>query len=146
MLYLDTSLIISALSNEPASGQAQAWLAEQAPGRLLISPWTATEVPSALGIKVRTGQITPAERGAALALFHRQTSQSFTTASVASTHFHVAARYLDQYELGLRASDALHLAVAASEGAQMCTLDRRMATAGPVLGVPTILVSSIGAT
>jgi hypothetical protein len=146
MLYLGTSLIISALSNERASGQAQVWLADQDPSRLLISEWTVTEVSSALGIKVRTGQITLAERAAALVLFHRQTSQSFTVASVAGPHFRVAAGYLDQYELGLRASDALHLAVAAGEGAQMCTLDRRMATAGPVLGVPTILVSSIGAT
>jgi predicted nucleic acid-binding protein len=145
-LYLDTSLIVSALTIEPGSKQSQAWFGEQDPQQFLISEWTATEVSSALGIKLRTGQLTVVERAAALALFHQLTAASFTVASVVGTHFRMAAGYLDRYELGLRASDALHLAVAADEGAQICTLDRRMAAAGPALGVPTILVSSVGVT
>jgi uncharacterized protein len=52
MLYLDTSLVVSALSNERASKQTQAWLAEQESQQLLISEWTVTEVSSALGTKI----------------------------------------------------------------------------------------------
>ncbi len=47
---------------------------------------------------------------------------------------------MDQQGLGLRAGDALHLAVAAEHGATLWTLDVRMAEAGPVLGVVTGVV------
>jgi predicted nucleic acid-binding protein len=57
--------------------------------------------------------------------------------SVAASHFRIAAKYVDQHALGLRAGDALHLAVAADHGAVVCTLDQRLAEAGPVLGVAT---------
>jgi hypothetical protein len=47
---------------------------------------------------------------------------------------------VDQQGLGLRAGDALHLAVAAEHGATLWTLDVRLAEAGPVLGVATGVV------
>ena len=48
---------------------------------------------------------------------------------------------VDQHMLGLRAGDALHLATASEHGATVHTLDRRLAEAGPVLGVPTRLLA-----
>jgi predicted nucleic acid-binding protein len=39
--------------------------------------------------------------------------------------------------LGLRAGDALHLAVCAEHGATLCTLDQRLAEAAPSVGVAT---------
>ncbi|MDE2464494.1 MAG: PIN domain-containing protein, partial [Alphaproteobacteria bacterium] len=51
-----------------------------------------------------------------------------------------AARLADQHALGLRAGDALHLAICADHGATLCTLDRRLGEAGPALGVKAELL------
>jgi predicted nucleic acid-binding protein len=42
--------------------------------------------------------------------------------------------------LGLRAGDALHLAVCAERGATLCTLDRCLSDAGSALGVKIMLL------
>jgi hypothetical protein len=54
--------------------------------------------------------------------------------------FRTAARFADQYSLGLRAGDALHLAICADHGATLCTLDQRLSDPGSALGVKMMLL------
>ena len=136
MLYVDTSVIVSALTKEADTGLSQIWLARQDTSELTISDWTATEFASALSMKLRTGALGADHRAYALSAFTRLCVESFRTLTVAREDFRAAARFADQSQLNLRAGDALHLAICASHGASLCTLDRRLAEAASRVGVP----------
>jgi predicted nucleic acid-binding protein len=140
MLYLDTSLLVAALTNESETERMQRWLGQQQRDDLAISDWVTTEFSSALSIKLRAGHIGVAHRADVLATFTRLTTESFTVVPVSRLQFRTAARFVEQHMLGLRAGDALHLAICADHGATLCTLDRRLGEAGAALGVKTMLL------
>src|SRR6516165_8263880 len=121
MLYIDTSPLVAALTNEAETERVQGWLGQQAEGDLVISDWVATEFSSALSIKLRAGHIEPAHRADALAMFARLITDNFLLVPVSRLQFRTAARFADQHQLSLRAGDALHLAVCADHGATLCT-------------------------
>jgi predicted nucleic acid-binding protein len=136
MLYVDTSVIVSALTKEADTALSQIWLARQETSELTISDWTVTEFASALSMKLRTGALNADHRADALSAFTRLCAESLRTLPVTREDFRSAARFVDQSELNLRAGDALHLAICANHGASLCTLDRRLADAAPRIGVP----------
>ena len=86
-------------------------------------------------MKLRSGQIEAIHRADALAMFTRLSVDSFTILLMSGLQFRTAARFADQHALGLRAADALHLAICADHGATLCTLDRRLSEADPALAV-----------
>lgn len=69
MLYLDTSVLVAALTREPRTADMQAWLGAQEAGTLCISDWTVTEFSSALSMKVRMEILTAHERADVLSAF-----------------------------------------------------------------------------
>ena len=139
--YVDTSVIVSALTNETATLRAQTWLAAREPEDLAISEWVATEISAALSVKLRRGELTADERTAALAAFHRTMTETFTVVPVLASDFRSAARLADRSAAGLRAGDALHLALAAEHGAVMATGDRRLHAAATAFGLRSDFVA-----
>jgi predicted nucleic acid-binding protein len=136
--YVDTSVLVAALVQEAHTRRAERWLT--AGEALAISDWTITEVSSALAQKLRIGNIDVQTRAAATDAIDTMIASSLVLLPVERAHFRTAAKFADQHRLGLRAPDALHLAVAADNNATLVTLDKKLATAGRKLGVATRLL------
>src|ERR1700733_1733125 len=127
------------MTREPETARALNWLGQQPVGSLLSSEWVTAEFSAALSIKVRTRSIQVDYRDKALARFELVRVKAFTIVPVVSSHFRIAARFADQHASGLRAGDALHLAIASAQGATLVTLDQRLASSAPMVGVAALL-------
>jgi len=136
MFYLDTSFLVAAFSFEKRSVEARSWLDRTAPEELFISSWVETEFSSALSLKVRTGQISVDERSLVLPNWRLFVADTVAVIAVDVRDFDTATQMVSHYQNGLRASDALHIAIAQGAGCTLVTLDKRMADAAIELGVP----------
>jgi uncharacterized protein len=140
LLYVDTSVLVAALTREARTGEIQEWLAARPAGHLGISDWVMTELSAALSMKLRAGELRATDRADALAVFAALVETSFHVLPVRREDFQLARRFADQHLTGLRAGDALHLAVAASHGTPIRALDRGLVSAAEVLGVSASLL------
>lgn len=143
MRYLDTSLVVAALTREARSPEAAEWLAIQPVGSVVISDWVITEFSAALSLKVRTGQLQSSERWAALTTFDRFTEEALEVLPVSRRSFITAAAFANRPDVAVRAGDVLHLALAAEHGAEIITLDRRLAASGQLVGVRTSMLDAV---
>jgi predicted nucleic acid-binding protein len=138
--YIDTSLLVAALVVEPHTSRVLGWLEGLAPGTAFISDWTHVEVESALSLKHRTGVLSLELRSEASLMWRQLHRSGFPTLAVTPDHFESAARMAGQPDLGLRAGDALHVAIARESAYTLVTLDKRMAEAALQIGVPVELL------
>jgi predicted nucleic acid-binding protein len=136
--YVDTSVLVAALTNEIETARMQVWLTEPSADVLAISDWTMTEFAAALSVKVRSGLLGAEDGRSARQAFDQLAAGSLVRLPVPARTFHAAARLADQHSSGLRAGDALHLAIAVEAGATLYTLDRRLAEAGTALGLAVV--------
>lgn len=141
MVYLDTSLIVPYFLPEATSARVEAFLRGFSEG-LAVSLWTKTEFASVVGIKQRCGQISAQQADAALERFREIVSAYFIVVAPREQDFDLATEYLAQRDLGLRAGDALHLAIAANHRAErLYSLDKELVAAAARLNVPAGMVA-----
>jgi predicted nucleic acid-binding protein len=135
MIYLDTSVVVALLTPEESSSLALDWF-EQCHEPLISSDWLITETHSALGMKQRHHGLSPEARQAAGEQFERLVQSGVELRSLDRGRFLQAAELLQDPALGLRAGDALHLAVALHSGcSQLASFDERMQQAAAALGL-----------
>lgn len=127
MAYVDTSVLVALIMNEPRSEAVARWY-ERLDGELVSAVCCVTEFASALGIKQRTAQIDQVQAGTAWELFERLVANDLRLLPVDPILFHRAAKLVQDPASSLRAGDALHLACAERIGAKsMATLDEVLA-------------------
>jgi predicted nucleic acid-binding protein len=137
LYYFDASFLVPLIRNEATSGRVVAHLASVAQENLVTSAWALVECRSGLAREVRMGAM-PMDR------FQRCTDQlddligrSFELIVPEQEDYRSAATLLNRPELGLRAGDAMHVAISGRIGADLLlSLDRRLIAASNASGVP----------
>jgi predicted nucleic acid-binding protein len=115
------------------SDRAWTYLDNRAPTPV-VSDFARAEVASAVGLRRRRHELTAAAARAVLADFDLWLTGAIgcelSTADIA-----VAEAMLRRLDLGLRAPDALHVAIARRLALPLATFDARLAEAAALLGV-----------
>jgi predicted nucleic acid-binding protein len=140
MLYLDTCVLLALLTPEVHSAAASAFL-EQAAESLAISPWSATELHSALALKVRSGALSTTDADRVLEVFESSLAPGLLWLDLEADDFRNANACLRGWSTSLRAADALHLAIASGRGATLCSLDVPLVQAAQQLGLAALLIN-----
>ncbi|MEN3385383.1 MAG: uncharacterized protein V7608_5427 [Hyphomicrobiales bacterium] len=143
MLYFDTSFLVPLVVREASSNDIERFVKSLPAEAITVSQWTCVEFSSLLARDVRMRVLSGAEALEADAEFDALVQRSFAVVVPTADDFKQSRQYLRRYETGLRAGDALHLAIARNHGAkQIYTLDKGLLKAGGMLGLP--VSSAIG--
>lgn len=139
MRYLDTSVLLAFLVPEVGSSAAEALMTSDGEP-LAISSWSEVELVSALGVKLRTRQMTERDASSAIDAYTRLVLPSLRRIQVGDADHRKAVTLLKGWRTSLRAGDGLHLAIADAHRATIFTLDQGMAKAGATLGIAVRLL------
>lgn len=137
MYYFDTSFLAPLILPESTSGRIAKFIGGLAVEKLTVSHWTRVEFSSLLAREVRMGGLVVQAAVKADAQFEDMVAGSFFILLPSAEDFTLAKGFLGNHKYGLRAGDALHLAVARNHRAEaVFSLDKAMIKAGKNLGLP----------
>lgn len=137
MVYFDTSFIVPYFLPEATSDDIRRFLGGLPANELTISHWTRLEFSSFLAREVRVGGLSLDAAQRADSQFETVIGESFMVLTPSNADFSLAKEFLQHYDSGLRAGDALHLAIGANHGARIFySLDRALLRAATQLGLP----------
>ncbi len=132
-VYLDTSVVVAILIDEPSSEAARAWF-RRADDDVIVADFAAVEFAAGISRWLRMGRIDVGQAEFALASFDMLRAQCLSYAH-GRDDFALAELIARDFTTKLLAPDALHLASAKNAGATLATFDARLAEAARTAGV-----------
>jgi uncharacterized protein len=137
VLYFDTSFLAPLVLPESTSDKIAAFVRRLPVEELTVSHWTRVEFSSLIARDVRMSVLDAAAGARADARFEAMVDASFAVLLPNADDFGLAKRYLGKFNTGLRAGDALHLAIAGNRQAEaIYSLDKGPLMAGRLLDLP----------
>lgn len=134
MYYFDTSFLAPLILEEATSTKVEAYIRKLPVGELWVSLLTRIEFSSLLAREVRMGNLTPVDALASDDAFERVIAESYRVIVPTVADYELAKSFIREYATGLRAGDALHLAIAGNHGAgTLLSLDKGLLKAGKLL-------------
>jgi uncharacterized protein len=138
LIYLDTSFLAPFYIQEATSTSVETILLNIPTEQLAISDWTIVEFTSLVSRRVRMSELNLEQMEAVINSFKEDVAQSYTVFTVTTADFILAAEFIQQWETGLRAGDALHLAIARNHSIEnLLSLDRGLIDAARQLSIPS---------
>ena len=141
MHYVDTSVLVSIVTPDDLSEAAVTWVDGRKPGTLHISEWVTVEMAAALTRKVRTGRLTGPERHMAFERYTELSRRSLLDLPLSGKHLRAARELVVDATAGIRAGDALHLAIASANDLQLVTADKQFFSGATRLGYAVELLA-----
>jgi predicted nucleic acid-binding protein len=138
MLYLDSAVLVALHCHETCTPAVRRWIARQREP-IAVSEWVITECVSAFGLKVRRDELKAADAELAIASIEKLAEDSMEILPVAALHFRQARQWLLHFDRGLRAADALHLAIAHEADCPLATYDKVLIAAARSLKVRVVM-------
>jgi len=136
LFYFDTSFIAPLLLPEATSDAVEAFARSLRSGLLVTSTWTRVEFGSLVSRRVRMRELDEDQAAAVRMRFEQLLSESFHIVIPGGADYDTATVFVRNHKSGLRAGDALHLAVAHNHKTVMLySLDTRMVEAAHMLGI-----------
>ena len=117
MRYCDTSFLVPLILPEATSEQVSAFLKALPDCKLAVSCWTRVEFASLLAREVRVNRMDAVSARVAGLRFETMNRESFDVLLPNRDDFDRAKDWPGNHETGLRAGDALHLAIAGNHNA-----------------------------
>jgi predicted nucleic acid-binding protein len=137
VLYFDTSFLAPLVLPESTSDKIAAFVRRLPVEEFTVSHWTRVEFSSLIACDVRMSVLDAAAGARADARFEAMVDASFAVLLPNADDFGLAKRYLGKFNTGLRAGDALHLAIAGNrQAAAIYSLDKGLLMAGRLLDLP----------
>jgi predicted nucleic acid-binding protein len=135
-LYLDASLLVALLTNDPLTSRAVAFMRAEQPV-LIVSDFAAAEFASAIARRVRMGEFTSEEGRMGFSTFDAWAARATTRVHTKAADVAAAEAFLRRLDLNLRTADAINIAIAQRFDAALVTFDERMAANARSLGTRT---------